>query len=102
MERNLPLSSASASEPSCRWLGNRPSTRFTQTDPHSGILLETLAELRGGLVDAIPKLLTAALFLALAYTGIRVALRLVRSALGHFYSDDLIADLFTTVVAVFL
>jgi small-conductance mechanosensitive channel len=74
----------------------------TQTDLLSGVVVETLAELREGFVDTIPRLLTALLFLVLAYVGIRLALRLVRSALGRLYADDLIADLFTTVVAVFL
>jgi small-conductance mechanosensitive channel len=74
----------------------------TQTDLLSGVVVETLAELREGFVNAIPRLLTALFFLVLAYVGIRLALRLVRSALGRLYADDLVADLFTTVVAVFL
>ncbi|NEU56292.1 mechanosensitive ion channel domain-containing protein [Halorussus sp. MSC15.2] len=63
---------------------------------------EALAELRAGFVDAVPKVVTALLFFVVAYAAIRLALSFVRSAFGRIYADDLIADLFTAVVGIFL
>jgi small-conductance mechanosensitive channel len=73
-----------------------------QTGQVSEIVGETFAQLRVGLVETVPRLLTATLFLLVAYVGVRVALRVVRSALGRLYADDLVADLFTTIAGVFL
>ncbi|MFC4448164.1 mechanosensitive ion channel family protein [Halorussus aquaticus] len=66
------------------------------------MVTEALAELRAGFVDAVPKFVTALLFVVAAYTAIRIALSFVGSAFGRIYADDLIADLFTTIVGIFL
>ncbi len=66
-------------------------------------LAEVLADLRATFVDAIPRLLTALVFLVVAYVAIRLTLGVVRSVLGRVYADnELVADLFATVAAVFL
>ncbi|WP_135824480.1 mechanosensitive ion channel family protein [Halorussus ruber] len=68
-----------------------------------GPLAEVLADLRATFVDAIPRLLTALVFLVVAYVAIRLTLGVVRSILGRVYADnELVADLFATVAAVFL
>ncbi|WP_368410276.1 mechanosensitive ion channel domain-containing protein [Halorussus vallis] len=65
------------------------------------IVEAVLAELRAALVETLPQLLTALIFFVVAYVAIRAILRLVRPVFEAVY-DDLVADLFTTVVAVFL
>lgn len=68
-----------------------------------GVVEASLRELQNTFVQAIPKVVTALLFLLAASVGIRLVLRVVGSALGRVYAnDDLIADLFTTVASVFL
>ncbi|WP_318567887.1 mechanosensitive ion channel family protein [Salinigranum marinum] len=64
----------------------------------------TVTEIQRGLVDALPKLIMALVFLSIAYVGIRLALRLVHGALDAVYpaEQDLIVNLATTVVGVFL
>jgi small-conductance mechanosensitive channel len=64
----------------------------------------TVTEIQRGLVDALPKLVMALVFLTVAYVGIRLALRLVHGALDAVYPDeqDLIVNLATTVAGVFL
>ena len=74
-----------------------------QAGPFDGLVEESVAGLRATAVDLIPKLVTALLFLAIAYVAIRLVLVVVRSALERIYADSrLVADLFTTVAAVFL
>jgi small-conductance mechanosensitive channel len=65
---------------------------------------ETLLAFQRGLVDAIPKLLMGLVFLTLSYIGIRIALRVVRTALDAVYpaEQDLIVNLGVAVVGVFL
>jgi len=76
--------------------------RPLQADP-SGVVETSVRELRATFVQTIPKVVTAVLFLVVAYVGIKIAMRLVRGSLGRLYSgDDLVADLFATVVSVFL
>jgi small-conductance mechanosensitive channel len=77
--------------------------RSLQADP-SGVVGTSLRELRATFVETIPKVVTAVLFLIAAYVGITLAMGLVRSSLDRLYDgdDDLIADLFATVVSVFL
>jgi small-conductance mechanosensitive channel len=68
-----------------------------------GLVAEVLSELRAAFVDAVPKLITALVFLAVAYVAIKLALTAIRSALGRIYAgNDLVADLFGTIAAVFL
>ncbi|WP_321112398.1 mechanosensitive ion channel family protein [Halorussus salinisoli] len=76
--------------------------KVIQDEPLAGIVTEALAELRAGFVDAIPTLITALLFVVVAYATIKISMTLVRSALGRIYADELVADLFTAVVGVFL
>jgi small-conductance mechanosensitive channel len=68
------------------------------------LVRETLADVQQGLVDAVPRVIMALVFLAVAYVGIRILLRLVRGGLDALYPDDqdLIVNLATTVVGVFL
>jgi len=70
----------------------------------SGVVGTSLRELRATFVETIPKVVTAALFLIAAYVGITLAVGLDRSPLDRLYDgdDDLIVDLFATVVSVFL
>lgn len=75
----------------------------TWDDRFADVLADVLAGLRAALVDLIPRLVTALVFAALAYVAIRAALTVVRSALDRVYAENrLVADLFTTVAAVFL
>jgi small-conductance mechanosensitive channel len=68
-----------------------------------GIVESSLRELRSGLVDALPRLVTAVLFVTVAYFGIKLLLSVVRSVLAGVYSDqDLVVNLFTTIAGVFL
>jgi small-conductance mechanosensitive channel len=64
----------------------------------------TVTEIQRGLVDALPKLVMALVFLTVAYVGIRLALRLIHGALDAVYPDEqaLIVSLATTVAGVFL
>ena len=68
-----------------------------------GVLEESVVQLRNTFVEAIPKLVTALLFLVVAYVAIKLVLTVVRSALDRVYAgSELVADLFTTIAAVFL
>ena len=74
-----------------------------QAGVFDGVVEESLASLRATAVDLIPKLVTALIFLAVAYVAIRLVLVVVGSALERIYADSrLVADLFATVAAVFL
>jgi small-conductance mechanosensitive channel len=70
----------------------------------SELVQRTLADIQQGVVDAAPRVIMALVFLTVAYVGIRIALRAVRGALDAVYPDDqdLIVNLATTVVGVFL
>lgn len=50
----------------------------------------------------LPNLLAGVLFLILAYFGIRVAMRGIRTGLNARYKDRLIADLIGSVISIFL
>jgi small-conductance mechanosensitive channel len=64
----------------------------------------TVDGIQRGLVDAVPKLIMALVFLTIAYVGIKVALEVVHRTLDAIYPEeqDLIVNLATTVVGVFL
>ena len=64
----------------------------------------TMDEVAANVVEAVPLLITGLLFFTLASVGIRVALRIARSALRRLYGPDqeLIASLFVTVVGLLL
>lgn len=53
---------------------------------------------------AIPRLISGAVFLALAYVTVRIVLALVRASIRRVYVDDreLVGDLIVTLVAIFL
>jgi small-conductance mechanosensitive channel len=57
-----------------------------------------------GFLAALPRVLGGLVFLALAYVGVRVVLRLVRAALDRLYPEDqdLVVSLGVTVAGVFL
>ena len=77
--------------------------RGVQAGPFDGVVETSLRELQATFAQAIPRIVTALLFLVAAYVGITLVLRVVRSALGRLYAgDELIADLLTTVAAIFL
>ncbi|WP_436931731.1 mechanosensitive ion channel domain-containing protein [Halosimplex halobium] len=65
---------------------------------------ETVNELGAALSDAIPKLVMAIVFVSVAYVAIRVVLSIVRRFFGSIYpsEQDLIAQLWTTIIGVFL
>ncbi|WP_372912086.1 mechanosensitive ion channel domain-containing protein [Salinigranum sp.] len=68
------------------------------------LVRETVDGVQRSLVDAVPRLVVALVFLTVAYVGIRVALRVVAGTLDAVYPEeqDLIVSLATTVVGVFL
>ena len=65
---------------------------------------DVLSEFLAAIVAALPKLLSALVFLAVAYVLIRIVRFVLRSVLRRAYDGDeeLIADLIVTVVSVFL
>ncbi|MCO8268904.1 mechanosensitive ion channel domain-containing protein [Haloferax prahovense] len=67
-------------------------------------LRETVAEFGTAVQDAAPKVLTAVVFLALAYVGIRLILLVVRGVLDGLYPEeqDLVVELGVAVAGVFL
>jgi small-conductance mechanosensitive channel len=71
-----------------------------QTD----LVESTIREFVVGVIGAIPELLAGAVFLALAYVGIRVVLSLVRFALERAYPPDqhAIVELGVAIVSLFL
>ena len=69
-----------------------------------GIARETLAALGAGLRTAIPRLVTALIFFAVAYAVIKVVLAALERALDRVYPEDqsLVVGLWVTVVGVLL
>ncbi|AUV83617.1 mechanosensitive ion channel protein MscS [Salinigranum rubrum] len=65
---------------------------------------ETVIGIQQSLIDAVPNLIMALVFVTVAYVGIKIVLRVVRGTLDAIYPDeqDLIVNLATTVVGVFL
>jgi small-conductance mechanosensitive channel len=55
-------------------------------------------------MNAIPRLLSALIFLGIAFVGIKIVTSVLRATLNRIYRGDqqLIADLFVLIVAVFL
>jgi small-conductance mechanosensitive channel len=70
----------------------------------SRLVNQVVAETETAITEAIPKLILAAVFLAIAYVGIKLLLRVVRSILDQLYDEenDLVVALLTTIVGVFL
>jgi small-conductance mechanosensitive channel len=70
----------------------------------SELVRETVVDIQQSLIDAVPKLVMALVFVTVAYVGIKVVIRVVRGTLDAIYPDeqDLIVNLATTVVGVFL
>jgi small-conductance mechanosensitive channel len=68
------------------------------------IVESTVNRFVSGVLDAAPSILSALLFLAIAYVVIRLLLMVLRSVLNRVYPDDqqLIANLFVTIAGVFL
>lgn len=68
------------------------------------IIESALTDFITGIESAIPKLISGIVFLVLAYLTIKVILTLVRSSLRRLYpvEEELIANLITTIVAIFL
>ncbi len=68
------------------------------------LLRQSFTNFVEGLAVAIPRLLSGAIFLALAYATVRVVLALVRSSIERLYVGDreLVGDLIVTLVAIFL
>ena len=65
---------------------------------------ETVGALATGFVDALPRLVSALVFVTVAYVVVRIVLRAVRTILDGMYPEeaDLVVNLGVTVVAVFL
>jgi small-conductance mechanosensitive channel len=68
------------------------------------ILNQIATEIELALTDAAPKLILAAVFLVLAYIGISIVLKIVRSVLDRLYNQesDLVVTLLTTIVGILL
>jgi small-conductance mechanosensitive channel len=62
------------------------------------------SEFLDGVADAAPRVLTAAVFLTLAYAAIRAVLAVLRAALDRMYpaEQDLVVDLGVAVIGLFL
>lgn len=67
-------------------------------------LRAVFAEFVDGIVEAIPRIALGVVFLVLAYVVIRLSLAVVRAVLQRVYSsaDELVVDLWVTIVGVFL
>ena len=65
---------------------------------------ETAREFLDGVSAAVPRLLTAIVFLSLAYASIKIVLALLRRFFRGIYpaEQDLVASLWVTVIGVFL
>ena len=68
------------------------------------LVTETITELREALREAIPRLVVAIIFVSVAYVAIKVVLAVFRRFLRGIYpaEQDLIAQLWVTIVGVFL
>jgi len=78
-----------------------PATPLAQTTP---AVTEVLERFVGDLVEAVPTILTGLLFLALAAVVVKVAMALVRYALGRVLPGDspVYRQFVATVVSIFL
>lgn len=70
--------------------------------PVTGTLTTVYHEFVSGLVSAAPRVLTAVIFLVLAYITIRILGRVLRYSLGKIYSTDLVVDLGVRTASLFL
>jgi small-conductance mechanosensitive channel len=72
--------------------------------PLAGVVTTTLDQFVSGVVDAVPSLLSALVFLPIAYVGIRLLTGLLRASFERVYPSDqkLVVDLYVAVVTVFL
>lgn len=80
-------------------------TRNIQMTPlGTDLVSETVATFLAGIGEALPKLITGLLFLAIAYVAIRLIRRYLRRVLRRIYPADqrLVADFATLVVSLFL
>ena len=70
----------------------------------SAALTRAITAVTDGFLEAFPRLVTALVFLTLAYVGIRIALRVVRAAFERIYPPEqaLVGNLAVAVVGVFL
>lgn len=68
------------------------------------VLERVVSEFVGGIVVALPKLIYGVVFLTLAYVGINLVTRVIRSSLSRIYpkEEQLIVNLVVTVTRVFL
>jgi small-conductance mechanosensitive channel len=74
------------------------------TSDSEPVLDEALVEFIDGVVGAIPNVLSGLVFLTLAYVVIKVVLAITRVVFDRIYPADqqLVVDLFVTIVGVFL
>jgi small-conductance mechanosensitive channel len=68
------------------------------------IVDSTIRGLLAGIETALPRLIGGLVFAAVAYLGIRLILALLGTSLRRYYGDrqELVAQLFVTVVGIFL
>ena len=68
------------------------------------LVRNTVDEFVRGVVGALPEVVSGLLFVSLAYVSIRLILAALRATLDRIYpaEQDLVAELFVTVVGVFL
>ncbi|WP_254841190.1 mechanosensitive ion channel domain-containing protein [Natronomonas marina] len=69
-----------------------------------GVLEKTVNDMAAGFEAAVPRLISAVVFVLLAYAGIRIALAILRRFLDGVIADReaLVVQLFVTVVGIFL
>ena len=69
-----------------------------------GLVESAVTEFVRDVVGVLPEVVSGLLFVVLAYVGIRIALSVLRTALDRVYptQQDLVVELFVTVVGVFL
>jgi len=70
----------------------------------SSLLVGSITDFVQSVAVALPRLLSGAVFLALAYVTVRIVLSLVRGSIHRVYVGDreLVGDLLVTLLAVFL
>lgn len=75
-----------------------------QVEYASDLLVETANELGRAVAVAVPRVVTALVFFAVAYLVVRLVLAAVRSLLRSVYPEDqhLVANLWVTLVGAFL
>jgi len=75
-----------------------------QVDGLVGVAEQTVTDMVASVQTALPRILSAAVFLVVAYLGIKLVLALLRRFLARVYAEreSLIVQLFVTIAGLFL